>query len=110
MLAAPGSVKAYTKFEAAAYMLSAEEGGRKKPIFDHYRPQFFIRTGDITGSVKLLEGKEMVTAVGALWMASEQSQQSGCIPYRSRSTRNHYCCLNHDCVGRFDSIAFSRIC
>jgi len=60
VLAAPGSVKPHTEFEAKVYILSKEEGGRHKPFFSGYRPQFYIRTTDVTGEVTLKEGVEMV--------------------------------------------------
>jgi len=60
VLAAPGSVKPHTKFSGTVYVLKKEEGGRHKPFFTGYRPQFFIRTTDVTGSVQLPEGTEMV--------------------------------------------------
>ncbi len=60
VLIKPGSVTAHTEFEAEVYILSKEEGGRHTPFFSGYKPQFFIRTADITGEVKLPEGVEMV--------------------------------------------------
>jgi len=60
VLAAPGSITPHTKFTAEVYILSKEEGGRHTPFFNGYRPQFFIRTTDVTGVVKLGEGVEMV--------------------------------------------------
>jgi elongation factor Tu len=60
VLAKPGSIKPHTKFEAEVYVLSKEEGGRHTPFFDGYRPQFYFRTTDVTGSVSLSEGTEMV--------------------------------------------------
>ncbi|MFH1632337.1 MAG: elongation factor Tu [bacterium] len=61
VLAAPGSVKPHTKFEAEMYALTKEEGGRHKPFFKGYKPQFFIRTTDVTGDIASLpEGVEMV--------------------------------------------------
>jgi elongation factor Tu len=60
VLAAPGSVKPHTKFEGEVYVLTKEEGGRHKPFFDGYRPQFYFRTTDVTGVSKLPEGREMV--------------------------------------------------
>jgi len=60
VLAKPGTIKPHKKFKAAIYVLSKEEGGRHKPFFDGYRPQFYFRTTDVTGTVKLPEGKEMV--------------------------------------------------
>ncbi len=60
VIAKPGSVTPHTKFEAEVYVLSKEEGGRHTPFFNNYRPQFYIRTTDVTGTVKLKEGVEMV--------------------------------------------------
>ena len=60
VLAKPGSIKPHTKFKGTAYILSKEEGGRHTPFFNGYRPQFYIRTTDVTGSLKLPEGVEMV--------------------------------------------------
>lgn len=56
----PGSVKPHRKFKAEVYVLSKEEGGRHTPFFDNYRPQFYFRTTDVTGSVTLPDGTEMV--------------------------------------------------
>jgi elongation factor Tu len=60
VLAKPGSIKPHKKFKAEVYVLSKEEGGRHTPFFSNYRPQFYFRTTDVTGSVKLPEGVEMV--------------------------------------------------
>src|SRR5690606_23401668 len=60
VLAEPGSITPHTKFEAEVYVLSKEEGGRHTPFFSNYRPQFYFRTTDVTGVVKLPEGVEMV--------------------------------------------------
>ena len=60
VLAKPGSIKPHTTFESEIYVLSKEEGGRHTPFFKGYRPQFYFRTTDVTGSVKLPEGVEMV--------------------------------------------------
>lgn len=60
VLAAPNTCKPHSKFKAAVYILTKEEGGRHKPFFKGYRPQFFFRTTDVTGSVEVLEGREMV--------------------------------------------------
>jgi elongation factor Tu len=60
VLAKPGSVKPHRKFKAEVYVLSKEEGGRHTPFFNNYRPQFYVRTTDVTGSIKLPEGVEMV--------------------------------------------------
>jgi len=60
VLAAPGSITPHTKFEGEIYVLSKEEGGRHTPFFEGYRPQFFFRTTDVTGSVNLPSGVEMV--------------------------------------------------
>jgi len=60
VLAQPGSVTPHTKFEAQAYVLKKEEGGRHTPFFSKYRPQFYFRTTDVTGEVELAKGTEMV--------------------------------------------------
>jgi len=60
VLCAPGSIKPHTKFKAEAYVLTKDEGGRHTPFFTNYRPQFYFRTTDVTGVVKLPEGVEMV--------------------------------------------------
>ncbi len=60
VLAAPGSIKPHTNAEAEVYVLKKEEGGRHTPFFNGYKPQFYIRTTDVTGSVELPEGVEMV--------------------------------------------------
>jgi elongation factor Tu len=60
VLAAPGSITPHTNFQAEAYILTKEEGGRHTPFFSNYRPQFYFRTTDVTGTVKLKEGTEMV--------------------------------------------------
>jgi elongation factor Tu len=59
VVAAPGSITPHTKFRGQVYVLSQEEGGRHKPFFNGYRPQFYFRTTDVTGSVELPEGTEM---------------------------------------------------
>ena len=60
VLAAPGSIKPHTEFEAEIYVLAKEEGGRHTPFFTGYRPQFYIRTTDVTGEIALPQGVEMV--------------------------------------------------
>ena len=60
VLCKPGSITPHTEFEAQAYILSKEEGGRHTPFFNNYRPQFYFRTTDVTGSVELPSGVEMV--------------------------------------------------
>ncbi len=60
VIAKPGSVTPHTEFEAAVYVLTKEEGGRHTPFFNNYRPQFYFRTTDVTGTVTLPEGTEMV--------------------------------------------------
>jgi elongation factor Tu len=60
VIAATGSVTPHTKFKAEVYVLTKDEGGRHKPFFTGYRPQFYFRTTDVTGSIKLPEGREMV--------------------------------------------------
>jgi elongation factor Tu len=60
VLCKPGSITPHTKFEGQIYVLSKEEGGRHKPFFNNYRPQFYFRTTDVTGHISLPEGTEMV--------------------------------------------------
>ena len=60
VLAKPGSIKPHTKFSAEIYVLSKDEGGRHTPFFNGYRPQFYFRTTDVTGSIELPAGTEMV--------------------------------------------------
>jgi len=60
VLAKPGSITPHTKFKAEAYVLTKEEGGRHTPFFTNYRPQFYFRTTDVTGTVQLPAGVEMV--------------------------------------------------
>jgi elongation factor Tu len=71
VLAHPGSITPHTKFEAEVYVLSKEEGGRHTPFFNGYRPQFYFRTTDITGSVDLPEGIEMVMPGDNVQMTAE---------------------------------------
>ena len=60
VLCKPGSITPHTEFDGQVYVLTKEEGGRHKPFFNNYRPQFFFRTTDVTGTIKLPEGTEMV--------------------------------------------------
>lgn len=60
VLAKPGSINPHTKFKGEVYILSKEEGGRHTPFFNNYRPQFYFRTTDVTGSIELPAGTEMV--------------------------------------------------
>ena len=60
VLAKPGSIKPHTKFKGEVYVLSKEEGGRHTPFHNNYRPQFYVRTTDVTGTIMLPEGREMV--------------------------------------------------
>jgi elongation factor Tu len=60
VIVAPGSITPHTKFNAEVYVLTKDEGGRHKPFFTGYRPQFYFRTTDVTGTIKLPEGREMV--------------------------------------------------
>ena len=60
VIAKPGSVTPHTKFEAEVYVLSKDEGGRHTPFFSNYRPQFYFRTTDVTGSIALPDGVDMV--------------------------------------------------
>src|SRR5207245_2322342 len=63
VLAKPGSITPHAKFECEVYVLSKEEGGRHTPFFNNYRPQFYFRTTDVTGSVELPKGTEKVYAL-----------------------------------------------
>jgi elongation factor Tu len=60
VLAKPGSITPHTKFKAEVYVLTKDEGGRHTPFFTNYRPQFYFRTSDVTGTLTLPEGVEMV--------------------------------------------------
>ena len=60
VLSAPGSITPHTRFNCECYILTKDEGGRHTPFFSNYRPQFYFRTTDVTGSVKLPDGTEMV--------------------------------------------------
>jgi elongation factor Tu len=60
VLCKPGSITPHTNFESQVYVLTKEEGGRHKPFFNNYRPQFYFRTTDVTGTITLPEGTEMV--------------------------------------------------
>jgi elongation factor Tu len=71
VLAKPGSIKPHTKFEGEVYVLSKEEGGRHTPFFTGYRPQFYIRTTDVTGTANLPEGVEMVMPGDNITMSIE---------------------------------------
>ena len=71
VLAKPGSIKPHRKFEAQVYVLSKEEGGRHTPFFNGYRPQFYIRTTDVTGAIGLPEGVEMVIPGDNITMSVE---------------------------------------
>jgi elongation factor Tu len=74
VLAKPGSVTPHTKFQAQVYVLNKDEGGRHTPFFDNYRPQFYFRTTDVTGSIKLPDGTEMVMPGDNTEMAVELIQ------------------------------------
>ena len=71
VLAKPGSVKPHDKFKAEVYILKKEEGGRHTPFHNRYRPQFYIRTLDVTGEITLPEGREMVMQVITLAITVE---------------------------------------
>jgi elongation factor Tu len=74
VLAKPGSIKPHKLFKAQVYVLSKEEGGRHTPFFNGYRPQFYIRTTDVTGAIKLPEGVEMVMPGDNIEMTVELHQ------------------------------------
>jgi elongation factor Tu len=71
VLCKPGSITPHTKFRAETYVLTKEEGGRHTPFFSNYRPQFYFRTTDVTGSIKLPEGTEMVMPGDSVTMEVE---------------------------------------
>src|ERR1043166_2221111 len=77
VLAAPGSITPHTNFKCEAYVLTKEEGGRHTPFFSNYRPQFYFRTTDVTGSIKLPEGTEMVMPGDNVQMEVERTAPSG---------------------------------
>ncbi len=74
VLASPGSITPHTHFKAEVYVLSKDEGGRHTPFFNGYRPQFYFRTTDVTGSIKLPEGQEMVMPGDNTQMEIEMGQ------------------------------------
>jgi elongation factor Tu len=74
VLAKPGSITPHTHFKAEVYVLSKEEGGRHTPFFNGYRPQFYIRTTDVTGTIKIPEGMEMVMPGDNVQMEIELGQ------------------------------------
>jgi elongation factor Tu len=74
VLAAPGTCKPHKKFTGAVYILTKDEGGRHKPFFTGYRPQFFIRTTDVTGTLTLPEGTEMVMPGDSVEITAELIQ------------------------------------
>ncbi len=76
ILCKPGSVKPHKKFNAEAYILTKEEGGRHTPFFTNYRPQFYFRTTDVTGIVTLPEGTEMVMPGDNVTVVVERSFRS----------------------------------
>jgi elongation factor Tu len=71
VLAKPGSITPHTNFDAQVYVLTKEEGGRHKPFFNNYRPQFYFRTTDVTGTISLPEGTEMVMPGDNITMSVE---------------------------------------
>jgi len=75
VLCTPGSITPHTKFEGQVYVLKKEEGGRHKPFFNNYRPQFFFRTTDVTGTVQLPAGTEMVMPGDNVAMTVELGKQ-----------------------------------
>ncbi len=80
VLAKPGSIKPHKKFEAEVYVLSKEEGGRHTPFFANYRPQFYFRTTDVTGTIQLPEGVEMVMPGDNIKMKVELITPIACEP------------------------------
>ena len=80
VLAKPGSITPHTEFEAQVYVLTKEEGGRHKPFFSNYRPQFYFRTTDVTGNITLEEGTEMC-------MPGDNTDHEGAIDQPDRNGR-----------------------
>ncbi len=80
VLSKPGSIKPHKKFQAEVYVLSKEEGGRHTPFFANYRPQFYFRTTDVTGTIKLPEGVEMVMPGDNIKMDVELITPVACEP------------------------------
>jgi elongation factor Tu len=80
VLSKPGSIKPHKKFQAEVYVLSKEEGGRHTPFFANYRPQFYFRTTDVTGTIKLPEGVEMVMPGDNIKMDVELITPIACEP------------------------------
>ncbi|MDE2483245.1 MAG: elongation factor Tu, partial [bacterium] len=80
VLAKPGSIKPHKKFTAEVYVLSKEEGGRHTPFFANYRPQFYFRTTDVTGTIQLPEGVEMVMPGDNIKMEVELITPVACEP------------------------------
>jgi elongation factor Tu len=74
VISKPGSITPHRKFKAEVYVLSKEEGGRHTPFFNNYRPQFYLRTTDVTGAIKLPEGVEMVMPGDNIVMSVELIQ------------------------------------
>ena len=83
VLAKPGSIQPHTHFTSQVYVLTKDEGGRHTPFFDGYRPQFYFRTTDVTGTIKLPEGTEMVMPGDHIDMEN-YTYHSNC--YRRRSS------------------------
>ncbi len=77
VLAKTGSIKPHTKFKGEVYVLSKEEGGRHTPFFNGYRPQFYFRTTDVTGTAKLPEGTEMVMPGDNIQLGDRAAHASG---------------------------------
>ena len=71
VIAIPKSINPHTKFEAEVYILGHDEGGRHTPFFDGYRPQFYFRTTDVTGKVKLPDGVDMIMPGDNITMTAE---------------------------------------
>ncbi len=84
VLCKPGSITPHTNFEGQVYVLTKEEGGRHKPFFNNYRPQFYFRTTDVTGSVTLPEGTEMVMPGDNTTMTVELGKTIGRCPRHPR--------------------------
>ena len=102
VLAKPGSIKPHKHFTGEIYVLSKEEGGRHTPFFNNYRPQFYFRTTDVTGSIELPKDKEMVMPGDnvSITVHADQPDRDGRRPAFRDSRRRPYrrrrcCCQDH---------------
>jgi elongation factor Tu len=114
VVSAPGSIKPHTKFKGEVYVLTKEEGGRHTPFFNGYRPQFYFRTTDVTGSIQLPEGVEMVMPGdnGGSGVAQRDSDGEGvtlCYSRRWTYGRGRCCCPNYRIVFSDKRMIFYKV-